>query len=96
MKRCYISGKISGLPEHEYKNNFKAAEIAVQELGYIPVNPVELPHDHDKSWYSYMKESVAAMLTCDCIYVQFNFGYSKVAKIELELAVLLGMEVIYE
>jgi uncharacterized protein DUF4406 len=96
MKKCYIAGKCTGLPEAEYRTNFRKAEIAVTILGYEPVNPVELPHEHDKAWESYMKEAIAEMLRCDAVYALANWHLSKGAAIELRLARELGMTVLFE
>jgi hypothetical protein len=40
----YISGKMSGLTEEEYRKNFKDAENRLAELGYNVVNPCELTY----------------------------------------------------
>jgi len=53
-------------------------------------------HDHDKSWQSFMREDVKAMLDCDSIYMMSNWVNSKGAKIEREIAIYLGLKVIYE
>jgi len=96
MKKCYISGKITGLPESEYKANFEQAKKEVSELGLVPVSPVDLPHNHERTWISYMKEDLTAFLTCDCIYLLENWESSKGAVIEFHLAVQLGLETIYQ
>ena len=41
MNKCYITGKITGIPEAEYRAKFRSAEIAVAILGYEAVNPCE-------------------------------------------------------
>jgi len=95
-QKCYIAGKVTGLLEQEYRAKFRKAEIAVTVLGYEPVNPVELPHDHDKTWHSYMREAVATMLTCDALYALSDWQQSRRARIEVQLAKDLGMRVIHE
>lgn len=94
--RCYIAGKITELEQSVYEQNFKAASEIVEELDYHAVNPVELEHDHDKTWESYMKAGIIEMMKCQAVYVQSNWKESKGAKIEVELAFILGMKVIYE
>jgi hypothetical protein len=96
MQKCYIAGKVSGLDEKVYRSNFRRAEIAVSVLGYEPVNPVELPHDHDRTWQSYMREAMIEMLKCDLVYAQSNWQESHGASLEIELAKELQMPIIYQ
>lgn len=95
-EKCYIAGKIGDLPENEYKLNFINAKNEVAALGMIPVSPVDLPHQHDKTWASYMREDVSALLNCTCLYALKNWKYSPGARIEVGLAVQLGMKIIYQ
>jgi len=93
--KIYISGKITGI-EDEAPMIFKKAEIKLKEQGFDVVNPMNLKHDHDKSWEAYMREDLTAMLTCDYIYMLKNYADSKGAKVELNLAVELGFTIIFE
>ena len=94
-EKIYISGKITDI-EKEAPALFKQAECALKEKGYDTVNPITLNHDHDKSWQNFMREDVKAMLDCDSIYMMSNWVNSKGAKIEREIAIYLGLKVIYE
>jgi len=96
LKKCYIAGKITGLPESEYKANFEAAKKEVEALGYIPVSPVDLPHDHDMTWESYMKEGMVAMMGCEVIFMIKNWLQSPGATIEFETAYNLNYSIIYQ
>ena len=96
MKKCYICGKVTGLPEKEYHAKFRQGEIAVTILGHEPVNPCTLPHNHDKTWQSYMREAITEMLRCDLVYVLQGWESSQGAQAEIALAKALGMRVIYE
>lgn len=92
--KIYLSGKISGLPICEAIKNFESAENQLKGLATI-VNPMRLKHDHDKSWGSYMKEDIKALMDCDAIAMLPNYEESKGALIELNLAKSLGFEIIY-
>jgi hypothetical protein len=94
MKKCYISGAITD--SKGYKEKFAKAEKEVKAMGMIPVNPVVLPHKHDMSWQSYMKEAIKAMLECDCVYMLRDCIQSKGAMIEFDLAKHLYMEIHYQ
>lgn len=96
MKKCYIAGKVTGLPDAVYQANFKKADLAVSRMGFEPVNPCLLPRDHDLSWQSYMREAIKALLHCDAIYVLPDWVDSKGATAEVNLAKALGLEIIYQ
>lgn len=96
MKKIYISGKITGI-EAEAENLFNETEKQLIDLGYEVVNPLKLNHaSHDKSWEAYMKVDIKALCDCDSIYMLSNYKASKGALIELLLATVLKLNVIYE
>ncbi len=66
-KRVYISGPISGMPD-ENRPAFARAEASIIAAGNVAVNPHSLPHDHDHTWPSYMREDINALLTCDEVH----------------------------
>lgn len=92
----YISGKITGLPEEEARGLFKEAFNKLMDSGFRPVNPMDLVHEHDLSWQSYMREDLIALLKCDAIYMLKNWAGSRGAKIEHQLAVDLGLKIFYD
>lgn len=95
MEKAYISGKISGLEKEEFETLFsKASQLAIK-MGYMPVNPVELKHDHDLTWENYMKIDIAELLTCHHMIMLPNWKESKGAKIEHDLGKELGLKIIY-
>lgn len=94
-KRVYICGRITGV-EEQAKEQFRKAEIKIRKKGFIPVNPMTLPHNHDKEWVSYMKECIRALMTCDEIYVLRGYEKSEGAKIEIYLALGLKIKLNYE
>jgi len=95
MKSIYISGKITGMEEEAFEL-FEKAEKQFRLIDVNVVNPMKLKHDHDKSWNSYMKECIKALCDCDTIYMLTNYKESKGAIIELNLAIELGIDVIFQ
>lgn len=93
-KRCYIAGAVTGTDD--YKERFEETAYKVIFLKHIPVNPIELAHNHDKSWESYMKETIPAMMRCNAIYMMKGWRQSKGATIEHNLAKKLNYTIIYE
>jgi nucleoside 2-deoxyribosyltransferase len=95
LKKIYISGKISGLPEEEAIKIFDLAEEALKSLAYEVINPMKLPHNHSRTWEAYMKEDIAAMMNCDAVMALENWSESKGAKIEVGIAKSIGMPVYF-
>ena len=96
MRKIYISGKITGI-EEEAKNLFKNAEEILTSQGFIVFNPMELvPYNPSYEWSDYMKDDIKILTECDAIYMLDNWTESKGAKIERQLAIDLGLNVIYQ
>lgn len=99
--KCYISGKISGLPILNSYENFNRASNHAIELGYEPVNPMDIIPDGDKpkkqqeQWYWYMRADLKALLDCDAILMQPNWNDSKGAIVEHDLATKMNLRVIF-
>ena len=96
MKKCYIAGFIGNLPVEEYTKNFEEAKNEVVKLGYVPVSPLDLPHNHGKTWGEYMREDLKAMLDCHSLYALRNWRLSPGAKIEINTAVSVGLHIIHQ
>lgn len=106
MIKIYISGGISKVPDYEtvfYQagKNLKYNGLKTRK-GHIPsksieiINPVKLPHDHDHTYWSYMRECVRALTGCKIIYMLKGWWKSKGARIELIIALLLNISVEFE
>lgn len=94
MSKIYISGKITGIDN--YAELFENAENLLKSKGFEVINPVKLNHLHDKTWQSYMKEDIKALMDCDAIYMLKNWHQSKGAIIEKKLASEVGIQIINE
>ena len=96
MKTIYISGKISGVDPKLSEQNFSQAEEKLKKLGFKVVNPMTLKHNHDKSWESFMREDIKALMKCDAIYMLDGWVQSRGAWIEKELSEDLKFDVYFE
>jgi len=67
----------------------------MEDRGHAVVNPLTLPHDHDKSWASYMMENLAALIQCDSIAMLPNWAESPGAKIEFAFAERMGKHITF-
>lgn len=88
----YISGPISDVPFETAMAEFEKAENMLRSFGFEVVNPMSMPHDHDKSWQSYMKRDIAALCSCDSIFLLKNWYDSKGAVLEEHIASELSMK----
>jgi len=96
LKKCYISGKISGLTRREAWANFDAMEKKLESKGFVPINPMKIvEYRPDKSWGEYMVEDLKILMQCDCICMLPNWGQSNGAKIEHDFAKKLGLQIYY-
>jgi len=97
MKRVYISGKIGDLPFDQVTDKFNKAKVWVTVNGWgEPVSPIDLPHNHDKTWASYMIEDLIALKSCHACYMLSCWEDSPGAKIEHSFAQRMGLTIIYE
>lgn len=92
----YISGKITGTTD--YMERFEAVENRLKEQGYKVLNPAKfnasLPQD--TKWEVYMRQSIKYLMLADTIYMLKDWEESNGATLELKIAKMLKMEVIYE
>lgn len=94
-EKVYISGKATGI-EKEAIGIFAEAEKELQKLNFETVNPMTLNHDHDLTWQSYMRKDIKELCDCDSIYMLNNWMDSKGAILEYQIAVGLGLDILFE
>lgn len=101
-KKIYISGQITGLPIEEAMMKFSWAETYLTEKGFDVVNPMalseheaitKLPLSESERWLLHMKVDIKALMDCTDIFMLQNWGNSKGAKIERNIAIQLGLNV---
>lgn len=94
--RVYLSGKVTGLSESEYRNNFdEAANTIKKMLGNVEiVDPtICVPPIFDK-WADYMIADLMLLKGCDVIALLPNFAESKGALTEFAFAQGMGIKII--
>ena len=94
--KTYLSGQITGLPEDQAFQNFADAQTYFESLNYEVINPMLLPHNHDKRWKSYLREDIKALCDCEAIFMLSNFRNSKGARLEHHIAQELGLTIFYQ
>ena len=106
MRSIYVAGPMTGIPQH----NFKAFDAAVERLrldGWSVYSPVEIgwlcgvnTYDNEEpdaeTYRRLIRAELAALVQCDAIYLLKGFESSKGTRLELEVALALGLDVIQE
>ena len=91
MKRIYLCGAMTGM--HEFNRSaFDDAEQALRSLGYDVFNPANngLPVKNTL-WETHMKRDIKALMDCDAVCVLPGASYSRGARMEIDLALQLGI-----
>tara|TARA_R110002012_G_scaffold163691_3_gene326078 strand:- start:518 stop:925 length:408 start_codon:yes stop_codon:yes gene_type:complete len=98
--KVYIAGAITGYNLEERRQAFLSG--AAMAFNFLPepnlmkvINPMDLEHDHDKSWRSYMQECIVALTRCDAIFMMPCWSGSKGANLELKIAEGLGLKIYF-
>jgi hypothetical protein len=93
MKRIYVSGPMTGLPEFNFPAfNAEAARLAA--MGFDVVNPATLNPDTTTTWQQCMRNDIAALVTCDTIAMLPGWEYSSGANLELHIASRVGITIV--
>jgi len=93
MKRIYLSGPMSGMPEHNFPA-FNAEAARLRALGYDVVNPVDINPDPGVTWHQCLRNDLQALLTCDTLALLDGWMVSQGAHLELHVAHRVGMRIV--
>lgn len=107
MNRTYIAGPMSGHVDLNFPA-FHAAAADQRAAGHEVINPAEINGGADElvacaqmgaeqmaaHWQSCMRKDIAALMTCDRIYMLTGWQASRGATLEHHIAAALGMEVV--
>lgn len=91
IKRLYLAGPMSGLPECNYPA-FNRTAVLLQGHGFKVVNPADssLTRAH---YVDFLREDLRQMLTCDAVATLEGWWESTGARNEIQVAGLLRMPV---
>jgi len=93
-KHIYISGPMTGLPEHNFPAFF-AAEERLRQAGFQPLNPARnFDGDTDLKRSEYIRADLELLLQCDGIAMLPGWEKSRGAKLEYMLAWELRLPVL--
>ena len=94
MKRIYVAGPMSGLPELNFPA-FHAAAAALRAKGHEVVNPAEINADPSAGWNTCMRQDIAQLVTCEAVALLPGWEKSRGARLEAHIAGQLEMQVLY-
>ena len=94
----YVSGKYTGDTE---ENIFKAQNVASKlfEAGHTPVIPHSMYGGMERygiSYDTFMEADIRLMVRCDAILMMDEWQQSDGAKRERQIAMLVGMDILFE
>lgn len=94
--KIYISLPISGYNLQERKETAMKIELKLRGLGYNTFNPLGEHWQEGLSGYEYMKQDLKELLDCNAIFLASGWNRSLGCKLELETAVAIGIDVLFE
>ena len=90
MRKLYLSGPITGIRD-DNKPAFDAAAAALRAAGYKVFNPLENGLPRNAPWEQHMRADLAQMMVCDALAVLPGAHFSRGSKMEMDLAMQLGI-----
>ena len=98
MRKVYIAGKVSGLHPDEVRKKFNEKSSQLIALGCNVFNTVEyMIHNYleNAPWEDIMKVCIVKMLECNEVHMLPCWKSSRGARMERNLAIRLGMPIVY-
>lgn len=92
MKKIYIAGPMTGLPDNNYPA-FHAAAVQLRAQGHMMADPAENEAPSCGTWLGYMRLALAQLILCDAVHLLPGWSRSRGAMVEFTLAKGLGLEV---
>lgn len=94
MKKIYIAGPMSGLPELNFPA-FHAEAARLRAMGHQVINPAEINDDPAAKWEDCMRADIAQLVNCDSIHLLPGWEKSRGATLEHHIAAALGFDVLF-
>jgi len=93
-RTAYLAGKITGLPKTQVIDKFNIMANKLSGMGYNVVKPEAINND-SPTWDTAVRNDIKKMLECDEVHMLPDWQDSRGAQLERDIAVRLGMEVVY-
>jgi len=92
-RTAYVSGNITGLPKTAVQSKFDIIGEELAGKGYQVVKPAALTDDKEVS--GDVRNDIKKMLECDEVHLLSDWQDSRGAQLERDIALRLGMQVVY-
>lgn len=93
MKKIYISGPMTGLPDYNYPA-FNVAAAQLRAAGFHVESPAENKPPECGTWEGWMRIALKQLIDCHAVAVLPGWEKSKGALVEIQVASQLGMKVL--
>ena len=93
MKKIYLSGPMTGLPELNFPA-FHAEASRLRALGFEVVNPADLNPEPNTGWHECMRNDLKALLDCDALALLDGWQRSAVVNLEMHIANHVGIQIV--
>ena len=93
-KTVYRAGKITGLPKEDVKSKFNMITTQLHSMGYHVVRPLAVSEE-GTTWPDSIRLDIKKMLECDEVHLLPDWQESRGAQLERDIALRLGMHVVY-
>jgi len=93
-RTAYVAGRITGLPIGEVQQKFDTISRELSGKGYQVVKPLAVT-DVNRDWDEVVRNDIKLMLECDEVHMLPDWQESRGAQLERDIALRLGMQVIY-
>jgi hypothetical protein len=93
-KTAYVAGRVTGLPHDEVATKFNHIAEQLNGQGYRVVRPLAV-YDASQTWDEAIRGDIKRMLDCDEVHLLPDWQESRGAQLERDIAVRLGMQVVY-
>lgn len=93
--KLFISGPISGRPYKEAAIHFNSAATLAYQIGFDPVNPIQLCRPY-WSWWRCMAVCLWHLMWCDAVLMLRGWDMSRGSRMEHRVAIILDKVIMYE
>ncbi len=93
MKRVYLSGPMSNMPDFNFPA-FNTEAERLRALGYDVINPVDINPDTTTPYNECLRNDLKALLDCDTIAMLDGWMDSNGAHLEMHVAQRVGIRVV--
>jgi hypothetical protein len=94
--KIYISGPISGHNLEERRREFAAVQETLEVLGHTVFNPMRNGLPADAPTRDHMRRDIESLLRCDAIFMMERWCHSAGCKVEIDVAVAVGLPVFFQ